>query len=34
MSKDRKAARRRVGLAIVLLVLIAALLGAWWEARR
>jgi lysozyme len=34
MSKDRKAARRRVGLAIVLLVLMAALLGAWWEARR
>ena len=34
MSKDRKAARRRVGLAIVLLVLVAGLLGAWWESRR
>ena len=34
MTKDRKAARRRVGLAIVLLVLVAAVLGAWWESHR
>lgn len=34
MGKDGKAARRRMGLAIVLLVLVCALLGAWWESRR
>jgi len=34
MGKDGKAARRRAGLAIVLLALVAALLAGWWEARR